>query len=193
MELILVRHGITPGNLERRFVGKIDQPLAPEGVALAHEVAPTLPEIDGLYRSPMLRCKQTAEILWPQMTATVIEDLHETDFGIYEGKSHLELQDDPVYQRWLRGELAVGESIENCTARAEKALSELIADAQTHRYQRIGVVAHGGIFAAMLTKFGSPTRGYYDWIMPNCGGYRVALQTDPTALVVLEELGRNRA
>ena len=30
MELLLMRHSITPGNLARRFVGSSDQPLAPE-------------------------------------------------------------------------------------------------------------------------------------------------------------------
>ena len=35
MELLLMRHSITPGNLARRFVGSSDQPLAPEGEALA--------------------------------------------------------------------------------------------------------------------------------------------------------------
>ena len=114
MELILVRHGITPGNLEHRFVGRLDQPLAPEGEALAREVAPTLPPVEHIYRSPLLRCRQTADILWPGVAQTVVDDLKETDFGPYEGKCHAELDGDPVYQRWLNGELEIGEPIENC-------------------------------------------------------------------------------
>ena len=39
MELIIIRHGTTQGNLERRFVGMLDVPLAPEGEALAGSVA----------------------------------------------------------------------------------------------------------------------------------------------------------
>ena len=62
MELILVRNGITPGNQERRVVGRLDQPLAPEGEALARVVAPTLPPVEHVYRSPLLRCRQTADI-----------------------------------------------------------------------------------------------------------------------------------
>ena len=31
MEVILVRHSVTQGNKEKRFVGRLDVPLAPEG------------------------------------------------------------------------------------------------------------------------------------------------------------------
>ena len=43
MELILIRHGTTQGNLEKRFIGTLDVPLAPQGEALAWQVGPTLP------------------------------------------------------------------------------------------------------------------------------------------------------
>ena len=35
MELILMRHGTTQGNLERRFIGTLDVPLLPPGEELA--------------------------------------------------------------------------------------------------------------------------------------------------------------
>ena len=49
MELILIRHGTTQGNLEKRFIGTLDVPLAPQGEALAWQVGPTLPA-ELLYR-----------------------------------------------------------------------------------------------------------------------------------------------
>ena len=103
MEVILVRHGITQGNKEKRFVGRLDVPLAPEGEAMARETAPLMPKVEHLYVSPMLRCRQTADLLWPGVPRTLVEDLRETDFGIFEGKNHAELQDDPAYRRWLAG------------------------------------------------------------------------------------------
>ena len=190
MELILVRHGITPGNLERRFVGRLDQPLAPEGEALAREVAPTLPPVEHIYRSPLLRCRQTADILWPGVEQTVVDNLKETDFGPYEGKCHAELDGDPVYQRWLNGELEIGEPIENCNVRAAQALRDIVADVTAKGWKRAGIVAHGGIFMSMLAKFGLPERSYYDWMLPNCSGYRAELETDPLALRVFAAVGR---
>ena len=38
MELILVRHGTTRGNVEHFFVGRLDLPLLPEGEELARRV-----------------------------------------------------------------------------------------------------------------------------------------------------------
>ena len=39
MELILIRHGTTQGNLERRFIGTLDVPLLPQGEELARREA----------------------------------------------------------------------------------------------------------------------------------------------------------
>ena len=73
MELILIRHGTTQGNLERRFIGLTDIPVLPEGEELAREVSKTLPPVDHVYHSPLIRCVQTARLLWPgvEMTAVV--------------------------------------------------------------------------------------------------------------------------
>ena len=101
MELILIRHGTTRGNLERRFIGLTDIPILPEGEALAREVSKTLPLVDHVYHSPLIRCVQTARLLWPDADMTAVDDLHETDFGPFEGKSHQELKDDPRYRAWL--------------------------------------------------------------------------------------------
>ena len=46
MELILMRHATTQGNLERRFIGLTDLPILESGAELARQVSPTLPKID---------------------------------------------------------------------------------------------------------------------------------------------------
>ena len=48
MEVILIRHGITQGNKEKRFVGRLDVPLTPEGEEMARETAPLHPPVDRL-------------------------------------------------------------------------------------------------------------------------------------------------
>ena len=101
MEFVLIRHATTQGNLEKRFIGLTDIPILPEGEELARRVSATLPKVDHVYRSPLLRCRQTAELLWPGVEQTVIDELRETDFGPFEGKNHEELKDDPLYQQWI--------------------------------------------------------------------------------------------
>ena len=72
MQLLLIRHSITAGNLEHRYIGcRTDEPLCEAGIALAQQksvefrrsfLAPELVLV-----SPMQRCRQTAEILFPHM------------------------------------------------------------------------------------------------------------------------------
>ena len=194
MELILIRHGTTQGNLEKRFVGVLDVPLAPQGEELARRVSPTLPRVEHIYRSPLLRCRQTAQLLWPDTEMTVIQGLRETDFGPFEGKNHEELKDDPLYQAWIgQGDrlnfaaMPVGETAEQVVERVSAALAALVKDAAAHGYERVGVVSHGGALMGLLSKYGRPEREYYDWMCPNCGGFRMALDPDTLELTVLEE------
>lgn len=194
MELILIRHGTTQGNLEKRFVGVLDVPLAPQGEELARRASPTLPRVEHIYRSPLLRCRQTAQLLWPDTEMTVIQGLRETDFGPFEGKNHEELKDDPLYQAWIgQGDrlnfaaMPVGETAEQVVERVSAALAALVKDAAAHGYERVGVVSHGGALMGLLSKYGRPEREYYDWMCPNCGGFRMALDPDTLELTVLEE------
>ena len=46
------------------------------------------------------------------------------------------------------------------------------------------------IFMSMLARFGLPARSYYDWMLPNCSGYRAELETGPLALRVFAAVGR---
>lgn len=193
MELILVRHATTQGNLERRFIGLTDIPILPQGEELARTVSRSLPEVDRVYRSPLLRCRQTAALLWPRHAdQAVIPGLRETDFGPFEGKSSDELKDDPLYLQWISSgdlsRLPVGESAEACARRLTAAIREVIADAQAHGCRRVGVCTHGGSLMALMNALGDPVRPhYYDWECPNCGGFAVATEGD--RLRVLSQVG----
>ena len=195
MELIVIRHGTTAGNLERRFVGTLDLPLIPQGEALARRVGPTLPAVEHVYRSPMLRCAQTAALLWPGVAETVIPDLRETDFGPFEGKNHEELKDDPVYQAWIGQKGGpnfaappVGEPPEEAEARAVRGLAAVLEDAGRRGLRRAGLVSHGGTIMGILAQYGRPERGYYSWMCPNCGGFRLAVE-DGLLLRLIEPVG----
>ena len=72
MQLLLIRHSITAGNLEHRYIGcRTDEPLCEAGIALAQqksvEFRRSFPVPELVLVSPMQRCRQTAEILFPHM------------------------------------------------------------------------------------------------------------------------------
>ena len=45
------------------------------------------PNVARVYSSPLLRCRETAEILFPDTTLQTVDNLIEMDFGDFEGKS----------------------------------------------------------------------------------------------------------
>ena len=94
MDIYLIRHGKTEGNLQGRYIGSTDEPLCEEGkrALFSMKEQKKYPYPEYLFQSPMKRCKESAEILFPQKEACTVSDLRECDFGRFEGKNYLELQ-----------------------------------------------------------------------------------------------------
>ena len=182
MELFLIRHGMTPGNQRGLYVGKMDQPLCEEGVQGAQEcaAAETYPAVDTVYVSPMLRARQTAEILFPQAEQVVIPQLSEMDFGEFEGRHYDELKDDPAYVAWIDSECALpcpgGESGSDFEARIQEALADLIVGAFNRGDERVVIVSHGGVGMNIMARWARPRLPHFHWWMRNCGGYRVEFE-----------------
>ena len=89
MDVYLIRHGKTKGNLEGRYIGTTDEPLCEEGKQSLMQMADAkkYPAVEALFVSPMLRCRESAKILFPKQSISVVSDLRECDFGRYENKN----------------------------------------------------------------------------------------------------------
>lgn len=127
LSLIFIRHGLTAGNEQRRYVGQgDDQPLSEKGreQLRAWQAGRRYPPADALYVSPLLRCRETAQILYPMLAPVILPSLIELDMGAFEGKTYDQLKDDPAYRRWIdtRGMSAPpgGESGEEFAARLRR-------------------------------------------------------------------------
>ena len=101
--LYLIRHGITRGNLEGKYIGTTDLPLCEEGEDAISSLAAldVYPKVQKVYSSPLKRCLQTADIIYPERLLKRIDGIAELDFGEYEGKTQAELQSDEKYLEWL--------------------------------------------------------------------------------------------
>ena len=77
----LIANGLTKANLEGRYIGRIDEPLCPEGVKNLEGILENseYPRIERLYSGPALRCRQTASMLYPSNRVNLIEELEEYD------------------------------------------------------------------------------------------------------------------
>ena len=186
-EIILVRHGKTAGNLEGRYIGsRTDEPLCEEGIhALEEKVREsTYPPVDLVYASPMIRCRQTAKILWPKFTDSsqiqYVQNLQECDFGAFENKNYQELSGNAEYQAWIdsNGTLPFpgGESKEECADRNLKGFDEVLKACRDEGITEAALVVHGGTIMNIMEAYALPKKAFYEWHVGNGCGYLVELE-----------------
>ncbi|MBQ7623681.1 MAG: histidine phosphatase family protein [Clostridia bacterium] len=169
-DIIFIRHGATAGNLEKRYVGRTDEPLCEEGRARARALSErleTAPDI--IFVSPCLRARETAEILFPNTYHTVVSDLREADFGDFEYKTASELERDPAYRAWVDGgclgDIPGGESVRGFKARCAAAFKEALETVPAGK--TAAFVTHGGVIMAVLEALSTDRRGFYEYYLPN--------------------------
>ncbi|HNW04527.1 MAG TPA: histidine phosphatase family protein [Oscillospiraceae bacterium] len=175
MRIYFTRHGATPGNLKQQYIGSTDESLAPEGILVAQRAAEKMPQVGVCYVSPMLRCRETAEILFPDAEKRLVSDMRETDFGDFERKTYEEIKDDPAYGKWLadRGAPPNGESWQHFYSRCTEAFLRVFEEAKAERLDEIAFAVHGGVIMAVMSAFARPQKEFYEYLLPNCGCYAV--------------------
>ena len=162
MRFYFVRHGESEANLTNTFSNQQHElhPLTEKGRAQAQARAEDLRAVkfSEIYSSPMLRARQTAEILNAahgleiQFTPALLEH----DAGDFEGRADQEAWDEysKLFETWiLKRDLDArtpnGESFNDMRARFMPFFSDLsqkYADTDAD----LLLVAHAGIFHAML-------------------------------------------
>lgn len=149
MQLLFVRHGQTDNNAQKLIQGRNNPPLNEKGLSQAREIAEKLVDMDfsSIVSSPLLRAKQTAEIIAQRKGLLVEFDerLMERDFGLlqdqpYDRLNRLGETDLPDFFFDGYQEFQV-EPICDMIAR----VTEFLRDLSQRRTGNILVVAHGGI------------------------------------------------
>lgn len=171
MKIYLIRHGMTAGNREKRYVGcHTDEDLCEEGIAQIQNNE--YPRVDRLYVSPLKRCITTAGLIYPHMPVISNVKLQEMDFGDFEYKNYHELNGNAAYQAWIDsgGKTAFpnGESREQFCRRCAEGFRECLADCKDT--DRVAFVVHGGTIMAIMEQYGEPKGEYYTWQIAN-GAY----------------------
>lgn len=179
---------MTQGNLKKQYIGITDQPLCPDGLAQAQALARTrpLPPCDVVFSSPLLRCRQTAEVLFPDQAYRIARGLAECDFGRFECKSPDDLASDTEYKQWVDSDcedpIPGGEDVTvfrertvEAFAREVSALPENITAA---------FVIHGGVIMSILERYAVPKRAFYEYYLGNCQYYSCRFEGE--SLVITE-------
>jgi len=176
VELILVRHGQTDWNIERRFQGHTDIPLNKVGIDQARALAAAMngKPIATVYSSDLSRAVQTASILAENRGAAIMFDqrLREIYMGAWEGRTWMdvktnlpneikELRSNPVFSR-AEG----GESLAELADRLRDFADDM---AKTFAGKTVLVVSHGlSVSALHCLADGIPLGQARDLVPENC-------------------------
>ncbi|MEC4805069.1 MAG: histidine phosphatase family protein [Jaaginema sp. PMC 1079.18] len=161
LRLLLVRHGETDWNRESRFQGSRDIPLNDNGKKQAQKAAAFLADVhlDFAISSPMLRPKETAEIiLEPHDVPLYLEpEFAEIGHGLWEGKleNEIEAAFPGLLTQWQNRpetvQMPEGENLQQVWDRAIAAWQAWVAKAtRTDDPQVCLVVAHDAINKVIL-------------------------------------------
>jgi broad specificity phosphatase PhoE len=152
--ILLVRHGETDWNRERRFQGHANPPLNAVGRRQAHELAQRLESerVDAVYASDLRRAHETAAIVAVQLDlpVTTVPALREVDVGEWEGLTVDEIQKTSPegLERWRKHGLRGWEGGESFEALAGRMVGALQGIAAGHPRETALVISHGAAIRA---------------------------------------------
>ncbi len=157
--LLLVRHGETEWNRQKRFQGWNDIPLNENGRIQAQKAGEFLKDVtlDFAVSSPMLRPKETAEIILTHhagLELQLVDGLREISHGLWEGKLEAEIEQGfpGQLQQWQSQpetvQMPEGENLQQVWERARIAWGNIVKAAPAGSTGI--VVAHDAINKAIL-------------------------------------------
>ncbi len=159
-EIVLIRHGETDWNAERRLQGHLDIGLNAEGMRQARALGQALRDerLDAIYASDLQRALHTAQAIANGRSIAVQTEpaLRERCYGAFEGLRHADVSAryPQAHAAWQARDLdarfppgaRTAETLREFAARAVGTLTTLAA---AHRLRRIAVVSHGGVLEAI--------------------------------------------
>lgn len=174
-----IRHGEIAETANGAYIGITDATLSQKGRAELCELDRNYryPYAPVLFSSPLKRCIQTCEIIYPNTAPIIIDELSEINFGDWEGKTADELKSDETFCKWLSGDSNVkppkGESSADFTRRVclmfQKIVDGLISTGNTEAV----IVTHGGVIMTLMAVYGLPQAKPFEWAC-DCGcGYSI--------------------
>ena len=158
----LIRHGRTDANDKGLYIGTTDYPLNDKGRSELYDKLDSYvyPKVQRVYASPLQRCTETAEILYPDRELVTADEFIELRFGKFEGKSAEQLLNDPAYRTWLKGGMDArppeGESVSELCLRTYQGFYRILLEMMLAEMSHVAIVTHSGVISNALACFGIP-------------------------------------
>lgn len=179
-----IRHGMTQGNLDGKYIGLTDEGLCQQGIDEIKEKLEkySYPPAEKIYVSPLKRCRETAQLIYSNCTMRLVPELREMNFGEFENKRAVDLMQRDDYKSFLKGGLdnpaPGGESMRDVVERCYWAADFIITDMMKLGITSTAVITHGGIIMNMLSCFGLPKLSPMELPCDFGEGYEVLVTAD---------------
>lgn len=176
--LTIFRHGLTIENEKRQYLGWTDAALSARGVSESLSVAGQIKAMspDKLITSDLIRCRQTAKLLFPSENQIEMEDFREMNFGEFEGKSYGDLKNNKSYQEWLDSAFKIppinGESFDFFSNRIWNGMKKAL-DILDEEDRELVIMSHGGVIRLLLSRLVESGKEFFDWNIPNSQAYQL--------------------
>lgn len=179
MVITLFRHGMTEENKRHAYLGWNDSPLC-------HEEKTKLKQYDlkgnVIFSSDLGRCMETTKLLFPQKRPELISEFREMNFGKWEGKTYIELVNNPLYAKWLADFSSVhppeGEAFQDFCQRVDRGWMRVKDRLMVLQENHAIIVTHGGVINYLLMKYGPVPMDFWQWKVPHGGGYQLVWQKE---------------
>lgn len=152
--IYVIRHGQTNYNLEKKVMGRIDEPLNEIGIDQANFTKEKLKDIniDFIVSSPLLRTKQTTDIINSKRNVPVVYDsrIIERDFGEFENLHYDEYDNETLWDYYKNQKYDKAESMKNFFDRVYNFLEDIKSKFPD---KNILLVTHGGVSVAINCYF----------------------------------------
>lgn len=159
MRVTFIRHGETIGSVENRYDGIYDDSLSENGVEQSKTLANNLKDkgIDVIISSPLLRARETSQILSDQTKCEVIIEqslIARNQFGVLTGmlmeEAKLKHPDLVELLKDRHNTIEGAEPYEDFSKRVVESFHKIIDNKE---YQNIAVVTHGGALKVLCREF----------------------------------------
>lgn len=157
-QLLLIRHGLTDWNEQRRLIGRNEIPLNERGRKQAQRIAAELSshELAAVYTSPQRRTRETAE---PIANVHGLEPEIKPAFDevwlapSWQGKTVGELKGDVEFERVAADPMYRSEQVEPIAAVQERTIAAVERLRTRHLGEMVAVVSHGDPLRAIMAHY----------------------------------------
>lgn len=172
-----MRHGKTDWNAKHKLQGRTDIPLNEEGIQMAEQAKEKYKDVnfDICYCSPLVRAKQTAEIVLEGRNIPIVYDdrLMEMCFGVYEGVTRpSQIEGSPIRKLFKDPAnypgVEDGETFDDLFVRTGSFLKEVVQP-QLDAGKDVIIVGHGAMDSSIVCQVQNiPLEKFWDAGIENC-------------------------